>query len=91
MDGNGRWAKARGLERVSGHPDITQNRMPEKMSVMTMRIRFSVRLPMRLLPNSLNSAVAVHENATPIEISSPMYCMVAKVVIKWIYSIDNRE
>ena len=23
-------------------------------------------------PNSLNSAVAVHENATPIEISSPI-------------------
>jgi hypothetical protein len=37
---------------------------------------------MRLLPNSLNSAVAVHENATPIEISSPTYFMTAKIRLK---------
>jgi len=43
--------------------------------VITMRVMLSVRLPMRLLPNSLSNAVAVHENATPIEISSPTYCI----------------
>ena len=62
-----------------GVPPIAQNRMPENTSVMTMRIRFSVRFPMRLLPNSLSNAVAVHENATPIDISSPIYCTAAKV------------
>jgi len=56
-------------------PPVSQNRMHEKMSVMAMRVMLSVRLPMRLLPNSLNSAVAVHENATPIDISSPIYCI----------------
>jgi hypothetical protein len=28
-----------------------------------------------LEPNSLSNAVAVHENATPIDISSPIYAM----------------
>ena len=54
--------------------------MHEKMSAMTMRIRLSVRLPIRLLPNSLSNAVAVQEKATPIEISSPTDCMHATIV-----------
>ena len=36
-----------------------------------IRSTFSVRLPSRFEPNSLSSAVAVHENATPIDTSSP--------------------
>ena len=41
-----------------------------------MRSTLSVRLPSRFEPNSLSNAVAVHENATPIDISSPMYAIV---------------
>jgi hypothetical protein len=35
-----------------------------------------------LLPNSLNSAVAVHENATPIDICSPIYVIVRRVCVR---------
>lgn len=37
---------------------------------------FRVRLPSRFEPNSLSNAVAVHENATPIDINSPKYVIV---------------
>lgn len=40
-----------------------------------MRNTFRVRFPIRLLPSSLSRAVAVHEKATPIEMSSPRYFM----------------
>ena len=53
----------------------TQKRIAENISVMAMRVKLSVTLPMRLLPISLNKAVAVHENATPIDIISPRYCI----------------
>ena len=57
-----------------------QNRTAEKMSVMAMRVKFSVTLPMRLLPISLSNAVAVHENATPIDMSSPKYCIFKSLI-----------
>ena len=49
----------------------TQNSTIENGRASSMRSTLSVRLPSRLLPYSLSSAVAVHEKATPIDISSP--------------------
>ena len=60
----------------SGEPITTQNITIAKSNEKPMRNTLSVRLPNRLLPNSLNRAVAVHEKATPIDISSPMYVII---------------
>ena len=54
-----------------GEPMTTQKSTREKSNASAIRSTLSVRLPNRLLPNSLNNAVAVHEKATPIDISSP--------------------
>ena len=68
-------------------PVTTPKSTSENSSASAMRNTFSVKLPNRLLPDSLSSAVAVHENATPIDISSPIYAIVrlvsdAKIQIK---------
>ena len=49
------------------------NSTSENNSVSAILSTFSVRLPSRFEPNSLSNAVAVHENATPMDISSPKY------------------
>ena len=56
----------------NGLPVTTKNSMNEKSNANNIRSTLSVRLPNRFDPNSLSSAVAVHENATPIDMSSPM-------------------
>ena len=55
----------------NGLPITTMKSTKEKTSASAIRSTLSVRFPNRLEPNSLNSAVAVHENATPIDINSP--------------------
>ena len=57
-------------------PVTTPKSTNENSSASDMRSTFNVRLPIRFEPNSLSRAVAVHENATPIEISSPKYAIV---------------
>ena len=59
-----------------GEPVEYQKSISEKSSVSDIRNTLSVRLPMRLLPYSLKSAVAVHENATPMDMSSPKNAIV---------------
>ena len=57
-------------------PVTTPKSTSENTNAKAMRNTFNVRLPNRLEPNSLSSAVAVHENATPIDISSPIYVII---------------
>ena len=64
----------------SGLPVTTAKSTSDNSSAIAMRSTLSVRLPSRFEPNSLSSAVAVHENATPIDISSPMYVICAAKV-----------
>ena len=59
-----------------GFPVTTPKSTNENINASAILKTFNVRLPNRLLPNSLSNAVAVHENATPIEISSPKYVIV---------------
>ena len=61
-----------GISRIEATPKSTS----ENTNAKAMRNTFNVRLPNRLEPNSLSSAVAVHENATPIDISSPIYVII---------------
>jgi len=75
----------------SGEPVEYQKSINEKISVRDIRNTLSVRLPMRLLPYSLRSAVAVHEKATPIDMSSPKYVIFIYLTAKVSVFCDMRN
>lgn len=69
MDGNGRWARARGLPRQAGHKAGTENIRP----ILTAATEFGIRVLTIYAFSTENWALSRRRGVRPDDLAGPVY------------------